>query len=93
MDLYNLPKLIEQGVYDVMMWILFFPMTLLRMVAAPRRTLAYVRGQSGLPDDEAFSDAMRPAIFLVIAIIIGAWLDPSDAAERAAMMTRPNGQP
>ena len=71
MDFFNIPKLIEQGVYDVMMWILFFPLTVLRMIVSPRRTLRYVREQAALDPDTAFSDAMRPALFLAIALILG----------------------
>lgn len=78
MDLFNLPKLIEQGVYDVMMWILFFPLTVLRMIVSPRRTLAYVREQSGQDPATSFSNAMRPALFLAIAIIIGTFVAPDD---------------
>jgi hypothetical protein len=78
MDFFNIPKLIEQGVYDVMMWILFFPLTVLRMIVSPRRTLRYVREQAALDPDTAFSDAMRPALFLAIAIILGSFISPDD---------------
>lgn len=78
MDIFNLPKVIEQGIYDVMMWILFFPLTLGRMIIRPRKTLAYVREQALEDPDLAFTDAMRPAIFLAIAIIIGNFFSPDD---------------
>lgn len=85
MDFFNIPKLIEQGVYDVMMWILFFPLTVLRMIVSPRRTLRYVREQAAQDHDTAFSDAMRPALFLAIAIIVGSLISPDDLdALRAA---------
>lgn len=86
MDIFNLPKLIEQGVYDVMMWIMFFPATVIRMVFRPRKTLAYVREQALEDPNTAFADAMRPALFLAIAIIIGGFFAPDDieALQKAA---------
>lgn len=83
MDFLNISKAIEQGVYDVMMWILFFPLTLCRMIFSPRRTLAFVREQSAADPDEAFSSAMRPALFLFISILIGSFITPSGTEDLA----------
>lgn len=81
MDIFNFPKAVEQGVYDVMMWILFFPLTVVRMIFGPRRMLRYVREQSLVDSAEAYSEAMRPALFLAIAIIVGSYLSPDDLDE------------
>lgn len=82
MDIFNLSKVIEKGAFDVMMWILFFPLTILRMIFRPRTTLAYVREEDARAmaedaDDElAFQSAMRPALFLFIAVLIASLMVP-----------------
>ncbi len=83
MDIFNFSKLVEQGVYDVMMWILFYPLSLLRTLLQPRKILAYVREQFGVAPEEAFANGMRPALFLFISICMVSFLSPMDNAEIA----------
>jgi hypothetical protein len=78
MDIFNFSKIVEQGIYDVMMWILFYPLTLVRVLFAPRSTLAYVRSQQSLDIKDAFATAMRPALFLFITICITSFISPID---------------
>ncbi|MEO3387103.1 hypothetical protein [Mesorhizobium sp. CAU 1741] len=76
MDLFNFAKAVEQGIYDVMMWIFFYPYTLIRTVIFPAATLQYVYAESRKPNDVAFSEAMRPALLIFISIVIGTLLTP-----------------
>lgn len=76
MDFFNFAKAVEQGIYDVMMWILFYPLTLLRMIVRPASTLQYVYAESRGDPDVAFSEAMRPALMIFISITIGTLLTP-----------------
>ena len=78
MDIFNLPKLIEQGVYDVMMWILVYPLTVVRMIFRPRQTLAFVRTESAVGRENAFSGAMHPTLFLFITMVLGSVVAPDD---------------
>jgi hypothetical protein len=81
MDLFNFAKTIEQGVYDVMMWIFFYPYTLVRMVLRPVRTLAYVRAEAAKDPEDAFAGAMRPALFLMISIAVGTAIAPFNVGQ------------
>ena len=76
MDFFNFAKAVEQGVYDVMMWIFFYPYTLLRTLLFPGPMLQYVYVEARKEPDIAFADAMRPALLIFISIIIGTLVAP-----------------
>jgi hypothetical protein len=76
LDFFNFAKAVEQGIYDVMMWIFFYPFTLIRTVIFPVATLQYVYAESRKDSDMAFSEAMRPALLIFISIVIGTLVTP-----------------
>jgi hypothetical protein len=76
LDFFNFAKAVEQGVYDVMMWIFFYPYTLLRTLLFPGPMLQYVYVEARKEPDIAFADAMRPALLIFISIIIGTLVAP-----------------
>ncbi|NKB83260.1 hypothetical protein HED51_05230 [Ochrobactrum grignonense] len=56
------------------------------MIASPRQTLRYVRLQADNEKlDTAFSDAMRPALFLFVSILVGSVIAPDTADEIKVM--------
>ena len=88
-DILSLSKVIEKGVFEILMWILFFPLTLFRMIFRPRTTLANVRQEVAKADledgddDASFESAVRPALFLFLAVVIAAVLVPLTPEEIA----------
>jgi hypothetical protein len=91
-DIFNFAKAVEQGIYDLMLWVFFYPWTLLRMFFAPHRMLDYVVEESGKNPDEAFSAAMRPALFLFISIAIGSLIAPLAPEQVAELQQNPVGK-
>ncbi|TYR31486.1 hypothetical protein FY036_14510 [Mesorhizobium microcysteis] len=91
MDFFNFAKAVEQGIYDVMMWILFYPLTLLRMIIFPASTLQYVYAEARKDQDSAFAEAIRPALLIFISIAIGTFLAPFSADQRALLEGTPIG--
>lgn len=76
MDVFNFAKSVEQGIYDVMMWVFFYPFSLLRMVFRPASTLAFVERETRADTETAFASAMRPALLLFLSIAIGSVIAP-----------------
>lgn len=79
MDIFNFSKTVEQGIYDVMLWVFFFPYTLARIVLLPGRMLLHVEQQFLLEADAAFASSMRPALLLFLSIALGSLLAPLPA--------------
>ncbi len=92
MDFFNFAKAVEQGIYDVMMWIFFYPYTLVRMLLFPSTTLRYVWAEAQKDNEDAFLDAMRPALMLFISIVLGTVLAPLSDAQRAILQENHFGQ-
>ena len=67
MDFLGAMKTIEQFVYELMSWVLFYPLTMLRVLIRPMQMTDYVLIESGKDEKEAFSTAIRPTLFLLLS--------------------------
>lgn len=56
--------------YEVMSWLVFFPVTLWRAVRHPLRTMAYSDAELGQADDEQYTDVLSPPLFLTLALLL-----------------------
>lgn len=61
---------LDELLYEVMSWLIFFPLTLWRAIAHPLRMMEYADFE--LRDDETrqFEDTLSPPLFLLIALLI-----------------------
>jgi hypothetical protein len=55
--------------YEVMSWLIFFPVTLWRALTHPLRMMAYVDNELGQPAEEQFVDTLNPPLFLVLGFL------------------------
>lgn len=85
MDFVGAMKAIEQFAYELMSWILFYPLTIVRVLLSPVRMTDYVVAETAKDEKEAFSTAMRPTLFLVLSLSIGAVLVPFTPDEVAML--------
>lgn len=76
MDLFNFARAAEQTVYETASWLYFYPATLIKVLFKPVAMMDYAGRQTDEPAETQFSGAMRPALLLLISIIIGATLVP-----------------
>ncbi|GAA4022004.1 hypothetical protein GCM10022280_23290 [Sphingomonas swuensis] len=61
---------LDELLYEVMSWLLFFPLTLGRAIVRPLRTMASVKPQFLLPDEQQFSELLSPPLFLALALLL-----------------------
>ena len=61
---------LDELLYEVMSWLLFFPLTLWRSIVHPFAMMDYADAQLALPDDEQYGAALSPPLFLAIALLI-----------------------
>lgn len=85
MDFVGAMKAIEQFAYELMSWVLFYPLTIARVVFRPAAMMDYVVTESAKDETDGFSTAMRPTLFLVLSLSIGAMLVPFSPQEIAAL--------
>lgn len=85
MDFLGAMKAIEQFAYELMSWVLFFPLTIYRVIVKPARMLDYVAQESEKAEQDAFASAMRPTLFLLLALTIGVLAVPFTPDEAATV--------
>ena len=61
---------LDELLYEVMSWLLFFPLTLWRSIVHPFAMMDYADDQLALPDDQQYGAALSPPLFLAIALLM-----------------------
>ena len=55
MDVFNIVKSIEKLIFELLMWVVFYPYTLVRVIFQPRAMLDYARVESLKDEAIAFA--------------------------------------
>lgn len=79
MDIFKLSQSLDELIFDVMMWVIFYPYTLFRVLIWPGRMIDYVTAElrKNPEKDEIFDRGISPPLFLFLSIVI-AWMVSPD---------------
>lgn len=61
---------LDELLYEVMSWLVFYPLTLWRAVSRPLYMMGYADRQLELPEDERYADALSPPLFLTLSLLL-----------------------
>ena len=70
MDLMRLVRSLEEFLYAVMTWLIFYPRTFWRIVTSPGATGEQIKAELAKPSEQQFSDMISPPLFLVLTIFL-----------------------
>lgn len=70
MDFLKLLRSLEEFLYELCTWFLFFPRTLYRVVVHPRRMAQYVNTELKEKLERQFDYAISPPMFLMLAVLV-----------------------
>lgn len=70
MDFLKLLKSIEELLYELVTWIVFYPLTVAKVMARPVRMMAYAEAELRDEVDEQFVDTLSPPIALLITLFL-----------------------
>jgi hypothetical protein len=70
MDFMKLLKSLDDFLYEVVGWIVFYPITLIHSVLNPIEMLRYSDRELLEPDEEQYVDTFNPPIFLLTTLLI-----------------------
>jgi hypothetical protein len=70
MDFMKWLSSLDELLYDVMSWLIFFPLTLWRAVFQPIAVMEQVEREAALPDDQQYAALLRPPLFLALALLL-----------------------
>lgn len=70
MDFMKWLNSLDELLYEVMSWLLFFPLTLWRAIVQPIRVMREIAAQSALPEDKQYASVLSPPLFLTLALLL-----------------------
>lgn len=66
----RLLKSVEELLYELVTWLLFYPLTLWRCLRHPVRMMTYAETELGDRPEEQYADTLSPPIFLLITLFL-----------------------
>ncbi|MGO4622009.1 permease [Ensifer sp. 2YAB10] len=70
MDFMRLLKSIEELLYELVCWLLFYPLTMWRTLRRPQAMMRYADVELGDEVPDQYSDALSPPLFLLITLLL-----------------------
>lgn len=63
-------KSLDELLFELMSWLVFWPVTLIRTALRPIATMRYADAQLKRPEDEQYDEALSPPVFLILTLIV-----------------------
>ena len=70
MDFMKLLKSLEELLYELASWIIFYPLTLWRSVVTPLAMMKYADTELADREEDQYDDALSPPLFMLITLLI-----------------------
>src|SRR4051812_7833990 len=70
MDFMRLLKSLEEALYEVVTWLLFYPLTMWRSIVHPLAMMHYADAELLDTQEEQYTDTLSPPIFLLLTLMI-----------------------
>jgi hypothetical protein len=70
MNFFNLLQSLDELLYEVMSWLVFYPITLWRTLVRPLKMMDYSDSEQGDASDQQYTDTLSPPLFLLLSLII-----------------------
>jgi hypothetical protein len=63
-------KALDELLYEIMSWLVFYPITLWRIIRHPAKMMDYSDAELDQKQGEQYSDTLNPPVFLLITLLI-----------------------
>ena len=83
MDFMRLIKSLEEFLYEIMVWLIFYPRTLWWAVTQPNRLMEYADKELEDADEDRYSDTLSPPIFLALTLLIVHFFEKASPAGKS----------
>ncbi|NIJ38452.1 hypothetical protein FHR22_003163 [Sphingopyxis panaciterrae] len=86
MDIFKLSKSLDELIFDILMWVIFYPYTLIRVLIWPGYMIGYAATELRKnPDkEELFDRGLSPPVFLFLSIVLAWMISPAAPAAAAS---------
>ena len=90
MPFIHVARSLDDLLYEIMTWLVFYPVTLWRSIRHPLNTMDYARGELGKDPLIQFRETLRPPIFLLVTVML-AYVVELAAVGESAIVTSDTG--
>ena len=70
MDFLKLIQSLDELLYEIMSWLIFYPVTLWRALTRPLKMMDYSEAELGDPAERQYTDTLSPPLFLLLTIAL-----------------------
>lgn len=70
MDFLKILRSFEEFIFEAATWLIFYPLTMWRILHSPLKTMAYSDRQQLEPEDRRYDDALSPPLVLLVTIVL-----------------------
>lgn len=70
MDFLKILRSFEEFIFEAATWLIFYPLTMWRIVRSPLQTMAYSDREQTEPDAKRYDDALSPPLLLLVTIVL-----------------------
>lgn len=70
MDFLKLIQSLDELLYEIMSWLIFYPVTLWRALTKPLKMMDYSEAELGDPAERQYTDTLSPPLFLLLTIAL-----------------------
>ena len=70
MDIFKIIQSLQDFMYELVVWVLLLPKTILRAVFRPGKMVAYVNEEWSKDPEDRFDDYLSPALFLLVVAVV-----------------------
>ena len=79
---------LDEALYTVMCWLVFYPLTLWRVLVRPLHMMSYADREVSDRPEEQYDDAIRPPLFLFLTLLISHGIEVSVTGQNALLADR-----
>jgi len=83
MDFFKLLQSLDELLYEIMSWLIFYPITLWRAVTRPRVMMDYANAELGDAAERQYTDTLNPPLFLIVTLLVSHAIELSTVGENA----------
>jgi hypothetical protein len=88
MNLFSILKSLDELLYEVMSWLVFFPITLWRIIRHPLDMMNYSDVEQQDAESDQYTDTLSPPLFLLLALIISHALEIALVGENGLITSK-----
>ncbi len=92
MDFIGIIRSLEELIYEIMSWLIFYPRTLWRILVDPVAVAAYSDAEQNDKPDEQYTDTLSPPLLLIITLLINYFVASSIGGDPLVATTKMGAQ-